>query len=124
MLASRAPPVSIPTDLLPECIWLDILSIFNPARFYRKPLAISRSGRRHGKDKIGGPVPRAHRSFDSCRQPRISPVAGEKQISPARGRTRPQRVLFRRGLEWCAALAHDLPGRPFPVPAPGLADLP
>src|ERR1035437_2735128 len=89
MLASRAPPVSIPTDLLPECIWLDIPCI-RFARLHRKPLANSRSGLPHGEDKIGGAVSRPHRSFDGCRQPRISPVAGEKQIFPVRDSARPQ----------------------------------
>src|SRR5258708_39831041 len=114
MLASRAPPVSIPIDLLPECISLDIPCI-QPCRFHRKPLAITRSSRPHGKDKIGGTVPRPHRSFDSCRQSRISPVTVEKQISPARGRTPPPRVFFRRGHVCRAALAPNLPRRLFVV---------
>src|ERR1019366_10702589 len=123
MPASRAPPVSIPTGLLPECISLDA-PVLDPARLYRKPLAISQSGPPHGEDEIGGAVSRPHRSFDGCRQPRISPVAGEKQIFPARDSARPQGVLFRRGLECGTALAHDLPGRQFALYPSGFADIP
>src|SRR5215211_2153152 len=50
------------------------------------------------QDQIGGAVTRPHRSFDGCRQSRISPVAGEKQISERCHRPRAQRVLLRRGL--------------------------
>src|ERR1700716_1371912 len=109
--ASKAPPVSIPTVLLPECIWLDIP-------------CITRSGLPHGENQVGGTVSRPHRSLDGCRQPRISPVAGEKQVFKGGRGARPQGVLLRRGLEGGAALAHDLPRRHFALHTRRFADIP
>ncbi len=45
---------------------------------YRK--TVRRSGLPHRQHQIGGAVARPHRSLDGGRQPRISPVAGEKQV--------------------------------------------
>src|SRR5665213_4254953 len=116
MLVSSAPPVSVPTGLLPECIWLDIP--------FKCPARSAISTPPHGENEVGGAVSRSYRSLDGGRQPRISPVAGEKQVFVRRHRTRPQRVLFRRGLEGGAPLAHDLPGRQLAGNAAGLADIP
>src|ERR1700690_357276 len=129
MLASRAPPASISTVLFPECISPDI-----PA-FLRSGLNLSasrrnwaslttRSSPRHGEDEIGGTVTRSHRSLDGGRQPRISPVAGKKQISEGRRRAGPQRILLRRGLKRRTTLAHDLPWRQFALYAGNFADIP
>src|SRR5260370_21159550 len=130
MPASSAPLVSTATDLVVECIWLDIPVSFCPGSLretrvlLNSSLANSRSGPPHGKDKVGGTVPRPHRSLDSCRQPRISPVAREKQISKGGRCARAQGILLRRGLECGAALAHDLPGRQVAPHPGGLADIP
>src|SRR4026209_2048468 len=47
------------------------------------------------QDQIGGTVARPYRSLDGCRQPRISPVAGEKQVFARCHRAGPQRILLR-----------------------------
>src|SRR3979409_881631 len=95
-----------------------------PCPLTQKPLATSRSGPPHGKDKIGGAVPGSYRAFNGCRQPRISPVAREKQIFPICDGAWPQRILPRRRLKCGAALTHDLPRGQFALHATGLADIP
>src|ERR1700688_3946783 len=121
MLASRAASVATPTLLLPEGILLDIPVIIR-ARLRRNRALYHRSGLPHGEDEVGGAVARPYRSLNGGRQPRISPVAGEKQVFPVGHRPRPQRVLLRRRLECRAAFAHDLPGRQLALHATGLAD--
>src|SRR5581483_744162 len=78
--------------------------------------------RREGE--IGGAVARPDRTFDGRRQPRISPVAGKKQVFKGRLGTRTQGVLFRGCLKCGTALAHNLPGRHFGCDPRGLADIP
>src|SRR5580692_10861634 len=104
MLASRALPASTPTVLLPECISPDFPFLFTSGLTSASP--VMRSSLRHGEDEIGGAVTRPHRSFDGCRQPRISPIPGEKQISEGRHRPGPEGILLRRGLKRRAAFAH------------------
>src|SRR4030081_2567958 len=119
ILASIPEAASGPLCVVRECITL----VPVPVRLASSRRKCGLSGLPHGEDEIGGAVPRAHRSLDRRRQPRISPVAREKQIFVSRDRTRPQRVLLRRGLERGAALAHDLPGRQFALYARRLADI-
>ena len=53
-----------------------------PAQFRsRQPIAIARSGL-HRQNQVGGAVSGTDRTLDRCRQPGISPVAGEKQVFP------------------------------------------
>jgi len=80
--------------------------------------------RRIASTRSAAPVSRPHRSFDwlpATRYQSSSPARNrffQPVIAPGR-----QRVLLRRGLECGAALAHDLPGRQFALPAPGFADI-
>ena len=123
MLSSRTPPLHVQL-ICHRNAWCST-SRYCPARSHWKPrYCCPGQALRHGEDEIGSPVARPDRSLDGCRQPRISPVAGEKQVFPRRHRARPQRVLLRRGLECGAALAHDLPGRQLALDARGLADVP
>src|ERR1700722_872411 len=108
MLASR--PWELPSWLVTESISLEILSPYPPG-LTDNLLAVRSSALAHGEDEIGRAVARPHRTLDGCRQPRISPVAGKKQVFEGRHRPRPQRILFRRGLKCGTALPHDLPGR-------------
>src|ERR1700733_2799832 len=124
MLASSAPPTSFPTVLFPECISPDIPCICLSG-VVENPRPCNRlSALPHGQDEIGGAVPGPYRPFDGCRQPRISPVAGEKQVFLGRRGPRPQSVLLRRGLKCGTAFAHDLPGRQLARYVSSFADIP
>ena len=91
----------------------------------QRAAVISGSGLRLAEDQIGGAVARPHRSLDGCRQPRISPVAGKKQVFPAAS-TAPGRSAF------CSGVASNVArrsrticqGRQFAANAAGLADVP
>ena len=92
MLASSAPPVSGPTDCCRNaCRSTSAIACpVSPEPTYSCPTG---SGLPHGKDEIGGAVARPHRSLDGGRQPRISPVAGKKQVFVSRDR-RPAAARF------------------------------
>src|ERR1700723_1738924 len=122
MLASR--PSELPSWLVAECISPEILNPYRPGLTDNLNSAVRSSALAHGEDEIGRAVARPHRTLDGCRQPRISPVAGKKQVFEGRHGARPQSVLFRRGLKCGPALAHDLPGRQFGRNPGGLADIP
>src|SRR6202035_1352051 len=122
MLASR--PSELPSWLVAECISPEILNPYRSGLTATLNAAVRSSALAHGEDEIGRAVARPHRTLDGCRQPRISPVAGKKQVFLGCDRARPQGVLLRRRLECGTALAYDLPGRQFTMHAPGLADIP
>src|SRR5580700_10608813 len=123
MLGSR--PSAVPSCVVAaECIspvipWLCRSGLTESLNSHRP-----RSSLVLGEDEIGGAVSRPYRTFDGCRQPRISPVAGKKQVFEGRRGARPQRVLFRCSRKSGAALAHNLPGRHFGGNAGRLADIP
>ena len=77
-----------------------------------------RSGLAHGQDQIGGAVARPHRSLDGRRQPRSSPVAGEKQVfvrrdrRPAAARSAPASPRMWRGARARSAKAAIRPATP------------
>ena len=77
----------------------------------------------HGLDELGGAIAGTHGSLDGCRQPRISPVSGKKQVFVRSNGARAQCILFRRRLERGAALADDLPWRQLAFNPRGLPDV-
>ncbi len=109
--------------LFPECISPDI-PVCPTGLTQSLGHVCTRSSLPHGKDEIGGAVTRPHRSFDGCRQPRISPVAGEKQIfegrrrRPAAGHFAPASPQMWHGARARSARAAVRPERPRPCRYP------